>query len=69
MGYTTNQAVSTQQTNQPADFSRAASLLFLGLGRAFEEKLLNTLQPLIQECDELISIFVQSVKTAHSNQN
>ena len=25
------------------------------------------LQPLIQECDELISIFVQSVKTADSN--
>ena len=28
----------------------------------------SRLQPLIQECDELISIFVQSVKTAHSNQ-
>ncbi len=27
----------------------------------------SRLQPLIQECDELISIFVQSVKTADSN--
>ena len=29
----------------------------------------DRLQSLIQECDELISIFVQSVKTVQSNQN